>query len=283
MLHRAFLFVLLALTSLGARAQTKPAELLLIGTFHYDNPGLDLTKVTSVDVLAPKGQADLEMMATKIAAFGPKKVFVEWQQNDQATLDELYAHYRKGEYESYIRSKYTDPRKLNLFLKNEMFQLGFRTAKKANLPRVYGIDYQGTSFPFDSVQQAIRAAGQTAIQQRIDAALKKFGDDFNRKASTMTLRELMLDANTPADLTANKGLYLDIFNRAGAVDNYAGPYLVSEWYRRNLYMYSVVQKLTEPADDKVMVLVGSGHAAIIRDFVPYDPRFRLRELREVLK
>ncbi len=55
---------------------------------------------------------------------------------------------------------------------------------------------------------------------------------------------------------------------------------MSEWYRRNLYMYSLIQKLTAPTDGRVLVLVGAGHAAMLRDFIRYDPRFHLRQLRE---
>ncbi|NVO31325.1 DUF5694 domain-containing protein [Hymenobacter lapidiphilus] len=271
------------LSGSSAYAQSKPAELLLIGSFHFHNPGADVAKMADVDVLTPKAQADLETITSQIAAFGPQKVFVEWEQKGQAELDELYARYRSGQYESYIRGRYTKPSTLNFYLKNEIIQLAFRTAKKANLPRVYGLDYVNTSFPYDSVRQSIKVAGQTALQQNLDAIFRAFEADFARKAQTFTLRQLLLDFNTPASLTANKGMYLEVFNRAGAVDNFVGAFLVSEWYRRNLYMYAILQKTVAPTDERVMVLVGAGHAAMLRDFVPYDQRFRLKEVHEVIR
>jgi hypothetical protein len=48
-------------------------------------------------------------------------------------------------------------------------------------------------------------------------------------------------------------------------------------------MYSFIQKLTESTDDKIMVLVGSGHAVLIREFISHDPTFELVELSTVLK
>ena len=266
-----------------ATAQTKPADLLIIGTFHFHNPGADLAKMADFDVMSPKSQAELEALTAKIAVFGPKKVFVEWPQAEQAELDELYSQYRSGRYEAYIRGKYTKPGQLNYYLRNEIIQLGFRAARKANLARVHALDYNQTSFPYDSVQHAMKSAGQTALQQRVDDLIKGFETDFNRKAQTFTLRQLLLDFNTPQSLTANKSLYLNLFNRAGGPADFAGPYLVSEWYRRNVYMYSILQKTVEPTDDRVLVLVGAGHAAMMRDFVPYDQRFRLTELRDVVK
>jgi len=285
MKHLFLVLLLLGDLLLGwpASAQTKPADLLLIGTFHFHNPGADVAKMADFDVLAPQPQADLEAMSAQLAVFGPQKVFVEWPHAEQQELDELYQQYRSGRYEAYIRGKYTKPSQLNFYLRNEIIQLGFRAARKANLARVYALDYNQTDFPYDSVQHAMQAAGQTALQQRLADVIKGFETDFNRKAQTLTLRQLLLDFNTPQSLTANKGMYLNLFNRAGASADFAGPYLVSEWYRRNLYMYSILQKTVEPTDDRVLVLVGAGHAAMLRDFVPYDQRFRLRPLRDVLK
>ena len=66
------------LLALGARSQTKPTELLMLGTFHFHNPGADLVKTKGFDVLAPKPQAELAVITDKIKAFGPQKIFVEW-------------------------------------------------------------------------------------------------------------------------------------------------------------------------------------------------------------
>ncbi len=48
-------------------------------------------------------------------------------------------------------------------------------------------------------------------------------------------------------------------------------------------MYSLIQKLTESTDNKIMVLVGAGHAALIREFITHDPEFEIVDLATVLK
>ncbi|KUG08032.1 DUF5694 domain-containing protein [Solirubrum puertoriconensis] len=278
------LFLLGALLlSLGAAAQTKPAELLLLGTFHFHNPGADIVKTKSFDVLAPKAQADLETMTGRLSQWRPDKVFVEWDWNNQAELDALYQLYLGGQYEQAILAKYPKPGQRDFYLKNEIVQLAFRTAKKAGLQRVYAFDYTKTTFPFDSVQKAMQQAHQTALMQRVGETLKKVEADHNQKLSTLTLTQLLLDFNTPQSNRENKGVYLDMLNKAGSIGSFAGPWLVSEWYRRNLYMYSVVQKTVEPTDQHVLVLAGSAHTAMMREFAQYDSRFRLKELRDVVK
>ena len=59
-------------------AQTKPTQVLLIGTFHFNNPGADVAKVKTFDVMTSNVQAELETLTDKIHLFHPDKVFVEW-------------------------------------------------------------------------------------------------------------------------------------------------------------------------------------------------------------
>jgi hypothetical protein len=279
-------FLLLLLLSLGiapaGRAQTKPADILLLGTFHFHNPGADVAKTKTFDVMTPQAQAELETITKKISAFHPDKIFVEWPWEEQKELDALYTAYLGPNYEQYVSATYPTNRH-NFYLKNEIVQLAFRAGKKANLPRVYALDYTKTSFPFDSVMKSMQAARQSVLLQQTQDAINDYETRQNKKLETYTLTQLLLDANSPAELALSKGLYLEILNRAGATDIFAGPFLVSEWYRRNLYMYSIVQKDLLPQDRKVMVLVGSGHAAMMQEFIASDRKLRLRTLAEVLK
>ena len=97
------------------------------------------------------------------------------------------------------------------------------------------------------------------------------------------MTELLVDCNTKESNTENVKWYLETANKAGKTNNFVGAYLVSEWYRRNLYMYSLIQKLTENKDHKIMVLLGAGHTAILREFLKYDSDFEIVELKDVLK
>lgn len=271
------------LAALPALAQTKPTDLLLIGTFHFHNPGADVAKVKSFDILSPAAQAELEKMTGQLARLQPTKFFVEWPQNEQAELDQVYRQYLGGpaQYEAFVKATY-QPRQYDFYLKNEIVQLAFRTGKKAGLTKMYALDYNKTDFPFDSVRKAMQEAHQDALRQAVDAAIKTMETSFNQRVATYSLTQLLLAENTPESLRNNKALYLHLLNRAGTVSNFAGAYLVSEWYRRNLYMYSVVQKTVTPADSNVLVLVGAGHAAMLREFVAYDSAFRLKALPDVL-
>jgi len=48
------LFVFSAFAAGPPATDTPPARVMLIGLFHFDNPGLDAVKFTPIDVMQPK-------------------------------------------------------------------------------------------------------------------------------------------------------------------------------------------------------------------------------------
>lgn len=265
-MHKIILLLTIITLNLTS-AQTKKKQILLVGTFHYANPGLDVAKLNSFDILSDKSQKELEIMSDKIKKFGPDKIFVEWEFNEQADLDKFY-------------NKNTD----SLFKtnKNEITQLALRTAKKLNHKKLYGMNLY-TSFRYDSLMISMEKANQQDLLKRNNEWKKRNEKDHNERIAKSSLQELMLHYNKKETENKNIQWYLEVANRAGNPNDFTGPSLVSNWYKRNLYMYSLIQKLTESTDNKIMVLVGAGHAAVIREFIEHDPEFEIVDLATVLK
>lgn len=263
------IILLLVLTTLNLTfAQTKKKQILVLGTFHFQNPGLDVAKINTFNVMSDKSQKELEGITNKIKKFGPDKIFVEWNYQKQDKLDQFY-------------NKNTD----SLFHKNadEITQLALRSAKKLGHTKLYAIDYKNTYFPYDSLVKGMKAAGQLDLITKDEEDMKKYQINQNKKIAKFSLTELLLDYNTKASNEENINWYIETALKGGKTDNFVGAYLVSEWYRRNLYMYALVKKLTESKDDKVMVLLGAGHAAMLKEFIVHDPTFEIVELATVLK
>lgn len=262
------IILLLALITFNlSSAQTKKKQILLIGTFHYANPGLDVAQLNNFNIMSEKSQKELETMSDKIKKFGPDKIFVEWEFSKQTELDKFY-------------NKNTDSLFKNS--KSEITQLALRTAKKLNHKKLYGMNLY-TSFPYDSLMMAMEKANQKDLMKINDESIKSFEKDHNERIAKSSLQEMMLYYNKKQTENENLQWYLEIANRAGNSNDFTGPSLVSNWYKRNLYMYSLIQKLTESTDNKIMVLVGAGHSSIIRELISHDPTFELVELSTVLK
>ncbi len=94
---------------------------------------------------------------------------------------------------------------------------------------------------------------------------------------------MLLFFNSPElENRVNSG-YISLFNKAASNDDFAGAYFVSERFRRNLYMYSLIQKQVEKADERILVIVGGQHSAGFRDFIRDDKNFEQVELETILK
>lgn len=263
----ALLFAFIIVFS-NAFAQTKKKQILLIGSFHFENPGLDVAKVNTFNVMTDKSQKELESITDKIKKFGPDKIFVEWDYKKQDKLDKFYAKNTN----SLLREK-----------ANEIVQLALRAAKKLGHKQLFAIDYNQTNFPYDSLLTGMKEANQLDLLKRNEVLMADYEKLQNEKNSKYTLTKLLLDLNSKKSIAEDLEWYIGTANRAGKNDNFVGSYLVSEWYRRNLYMYSLVQKLTDAKDTKVVVLLGASHAAMIREFIKYDPNFEIIELETILK
>ena len=103
------------------------------------------------------------------------------------------------------------------------------------------------------------------IMARVQALTGRINADHRR----FSLQQLLIQLNSPQADRENKGLYLS-FNAVGAADrSFAGADSAANWWQRNFRMYAQIQRHAQPGA-RVLVLVGSGHAAILRDLLRAD-------------
>jgi len=252
-------------------------EVLLVGTFHYNNPGADVAKTKSFDILSEKSQNELKQISSKVKEYNPTQIFVEWPYNEQKELDSLYQLYKKDNY-------FTNDSLSNFYLKNEIFQLAFRIAKENNLETVYGIDYK-TTFPYGEALNDIEKNKQFELKEKIENSFSKFTIDFDNKIdSGASLKELTYFVNSKKELrNISNNFHNNLFPIAGSLDDFNGVFLTSEWYKRNLYMWSLIQKRTKETDNKIMVLVGASHAAILEEFIGGNKNWAVKEFKDIME
>ena len=58
------------------------------------------------------------------------------------------------------------------------------------------------------------------------------------------------------------------------LEKYEGSQLVSQWYERNLKIFSNLQNICEK-EDKVLVLIGSSHLKILKELVTASSEMEL--------
>jgi hypothetical protein len=61
-----FLFFCVIMSTI---AQNSQKQVLLVGTFHFNNPGLDVAKTKSFNIMAANSQKELDVLSNKIKIF----------------------------------------------------------------------------------------------------------------------------------------------------------------------------------------------------------------------
>ena len=246
---------LLASLAVGA-AEPAPqpaprARVMLLGLFHFDNPGLDAVKYTPRDVMQPAEQAYLVGLAERLARFAPSRVVLEYPAGRNATINQRYVDFRAGRFEL--------PR-------NEIYQLGFRVVGLAGQPRVYGFDVDAP--PFEAALWSYLPQDPQAEQRLMDliAAESARLQQIHR---TLSLGEILALSNSPQEDRRNKGFYMLLNDVAAGKGLFHGADASANWWHRNLRMYASVQTHAQPGE-RVLVIAGSGHTAILRDFLQAD-------------
>lgn len=244
------------------RAAAGPAtQVMVVGTFHFDNPGLDYRNLAVDDMLAAPRQREIAAIVRALARFRPNVVGVEWRAQAAA---EAYAKFRAG----------TLPPD-----RDEAVQLGFALAKSADLGTVHGLDMP-MELPFEAVFDFANKHGGQAIIDRITAVSEE-----NVAAQDTTLRTRGVAAtlrllNDPVAAERTHGLYRETL-KLGAGDDQPGLEATATWYRRNLGICARLLQAARPGD-RVMVFFGAGHLTLLQQCVRETPGYELVDARDYL-
>ena len=262
-LNRMLLCAALVLPLSGHTApavEPEPARVLILGSFHFDDAGLDAVKSTHKDVMQPAEQQYLQSLAERLAAFKPTHVLLEYPDKANARINAEYLAYRKGQ------------RPLG---RNEIDQIGYRVARLAGLAQVHGIDEKAPDLPNPVWERTQDIAPTMALVQRLT-------ERSNEEHRRLSLQQLLEQLNSAEADRENKSLYMS-FNAVGAADrSFSGADSAANWWHRNFRIYAQIQRHAQPGT-RVLVLAGSGHAAILRDLLRIDAARREEAVQPYLR
>ena len=111
---------------LEALRNVPKAQVLILGTFHFQDAGRDTYKPQfPYDIRTPEHQKELDEVLAKIIAWGPTRIAVERDVEVQSRVDSLFAIYPGNGMDT---------------LKNEIYQVGFKLAKRLKHAGVFAVD-----------------------------------------------------------------------------------------------------------------------------------------------
>ena len=80
--------------------------------------------------------------------------------------------------------------------------------------------------------------------------------------------------NQDEGIRADHQKYL-VIARIGLQDQYVGADWVQYWYGRNLKIFVNLTRITESDDDRILLIIGSGHVRLLQQFVEDSAYFFL--------
>ena len=227
---------------------------MVLGAYHFGNPGQDLANVKVDDVLAPQRQAELAALTEALATWKPTKIMVERVVDAPDLVDPNYAAFTPADLTT---------------RRNEREQIAYRLANRLGLKTVYGIDEQPTEgepdyFPYSQVMSYAKANGQA---ERLDAWMAVPSAEVKRfegLQATHTIPQLLAIQNGREGFNGSMAGYYGLL-AIGDTQAQPGADLNAMWYLRNAKIFAKLMSVAEPGD-RVLVVYGAGHNYWLRHF-----------------
>lgn len=273
-MHRfSFLVVLATTFSFGQTPLQSPSEfypaqktkVLVVGTFHFNFPGLDEVKTANenkIDVLKEPKKSELEELVAYIKKFNPTKIAIEARPSWNSM--QKFEEYKQGQHRNN---------------RDERYQLGMRIAADLGLDSVYGIDatdLRSDLYQKDSVY--LRELLEN-IDWKVEDPFWDYAETYfeyrDKKMKDVHLLDFIKAMNTREGHNFNFGLYLTGSIATG--DGQGADHLSIWWYNRNVRIFSKHINITKSSDERILVIFGNGHAAILRQLLEASPQYEFVE------
>jgi Family of unknown function (DUF5694) len=247
-------------------------KIFLVGSFHFEYYNKDAVKVgkdKQVDILSEQKQKELKELLDYIAIFKPTKICIEAPVRWGAM--KKYRDYKSGK---------------KPLEKDEVQQIGFRLMEKFNLDTAYCID-AGTI-----ADDLSESKDSTTFKPYIDSIFnnytfknsenyKKWQTYYTELGLTISLKEYFKYINSPQCLQRDYGSYLIGDFKNGSYNG--ADALATYWYDRNLRIYRNIQKMTTSKNDRILVLFGSGHIAVLDQLLKCSPEYDYIKFNDLKK
>ncbi len=245
---------MVAMMGFAGQASAQPAEpvqVMVLGTYHFDSPGLDIYNPKIDDVLKPQRQRELDAIAAAMTEFRPTKIMLE--RGSPNLIDAKYAAFVPA-----ALLKHRD----------ERVQIGYRIARRLGHSTVYAIDEQPGPgepdyFPFGKVVEWANANG---AKERLATMMAKGAAEAAKteQLQSESIPRALAELNRPEATEGSQTLYYEALE-FGDFDHQPGADLNAMWYLRNAKIFAKLMKVAAPGD-RVLVVYGAGHNYWLRHF-----------------
>lgn len=240
-------------------------KIAILGTFHFAGTN-DLAATTIDSIFSEKRQQELEDLTDKISRYQPTKILIEWEPKYKTETDE--------ELNDYLEGNFT-------LKKNEVYQIGFRLAEKTGIKELYPIDYPMNLGDSLLEEYIVRKELLNDFQEFM-INLQNYSQQESEYLKNNTLLDYFKKFNSDEADNWNRNLYLEALPKLS--NETANPILefASNWYKRNIFIMGEIDNVIEK-DDRILVLIGSGHRAILKELYSNRSNVEYVEIKSFLE
>ena len=250
------------------KQMTQKPTIMILGSTHLANPGKDAFNTKMDDVRTPKRQREIKQLGKQLKEFKPTKIALEVD-------DKTHGAETQTKYQGYLNGTY----ELN---RSEHEQIGYRLAKLMQHSKVYCVDYMPDVDPFfpEGFDRTL-IDFVTFAKEHNQEHLLPFPPTTEEKITQnetdrtwiepekyVSIIDMYIHDNDPEKIRNEQQLYLGMIARIGLGDEYPGAnWLSHTWYPRNLKIYVNLTRITESADDRILLIIGAGHVFLVQQFL----------------
>lgn len=226
-----------------ARCHGDQIEVMLLGTFHFD-------QTDAIDILDEARQAELGRILTELETFAPDLVAVEYPFAKQETLDENYATFLGVPDPAALKSK------------NEIYQVGFRLARRLELTSVAAVDvpmklWDDRIAEYD--ERYPKSRKRLRKRWKIDL-LPRIRIDKKRPLAEVLVR---FNHDEPPGNEELYGGFLPLVED----EIYVGALKLRPWYDRNLRIVQNLFRQADPEMKRIVLVIGASHVRVLKQMM----------------
>lgn len=260
-----FCGLLIANTIFGQVYETPPkTQIMTLGVFHFAYPNLDAVKTekrNQISVLEEPYQSEIISICKAIEKFKPTLIAIEVTPNKQHRIDSLFSLYKSD--------KFT-------LEKNEIYQLGFRIGRNLNLPTIYCVNDWGRHYAnIETIfKDSIRSANLDNYYSHSPDSI--YEHSKTSKQVTSIINELV-EQNNLKRIKENLSVYLlNPFKYEEQSGDFTGvDFETGRWFNRNLRIFRNIQRIAHKPEDRILLIIGSGHLNLLNLFFDVSKEFDL--------
>lgn len=255
--------------------KSEKIQVLNIGFFHFGNTS-DATKV-EFDENDLENQKEIRELSKLLENFKPTIICLEFKPENEEKMNKLYKDFLNN------------PKHLNSQF-GELSMVGFDVARMSGLDKVYGIDnYMGYNYSVgDFIENSPELKNSIDPETYLDLTNNPFKDypeidKQDKNFDNLTLLKKLRLINDPIMLDYSISTNADKLFYVGLDNGFEGADQAAIFYQRNMRIYSNLNRIKMTKSDRVLILMGSAHTAMLREFINRSPKFEMVNTLDYLK